>query len=38
VRKQQEKAERALQSAERRQVAAEKRIQRAANIQARKEL
>ena len=38
MRKQQEKAKCALQSAERRRVAAEKRIQQAVDIQARKEL
>jgi hypothetical protein len=38
VRKEQEKAERALRTAERRRLAAEKKIQHAADVQARKEL
>jgi hypothetical protein len=38
VRKAQEKAERALQTAERRRIAAEKKIQYAVDVQARKEL
>jgi hypothetical protein len=38
VRKEQEKAECALRTAERRRIAAEKKIQHAADVQARKEL
>ena len=38
VRKEQEKAERALRTAERCRIAAEKKIQHAADVQARKEL
>ena len=38
MRKEQEKAERAVRTAERRQVAAEKKIQHAVDVQARKEL
>jgi hypothetical protein len=38
VYKEQEKAERAVQTAERRQIAAEKKIQHTVDVQARKEL
>jgi len=38
VRKEQEKAERALRTAERRRLAAEKKLQHAVDVQARKEL